>query len=412
MRQQSLWLGTLLILILGVNGSMPLGHAPIASRWNYNEHLFPILRDRCGRCHNEGGVAPMSLVTYEDAYPWAQSIREEVLGMRMPPWLAEDGFGDFKNGHALAAHEMDMILEWASGGYPRGERALTPSVPEFDVGWTLGEPAAIIQLKEPYAIDAEINEMVRYFVLPAGTSEDQWVTAIDFKPGARAVVRGAALFVDTAGTARALEDGIAGVGFSEADRRDFPTSPPLALWIPGQDPISTDGMGFRLPAGADLVLRIHYKKTWITEGEAFLDQSRIGLYFGTGDLAEIESVLFASGAELSGREVAFTHVLDREVTLLALLPEVEVEAEEMQVEAVKPDGSRVPMLWLREPSSGWPTRFWFDSPVGLPRGTQLEVTTRLKPAAKRLTEVSLLGTDTSSPIRFLVDYVEGVAAAN
>ena len=97
MRQQSLWLGTLLILILGVNGSMPLGHAPIASRWNYNEHLFPILRDRCGRCHNEGGVAPMSLVTYEDAYPWAQSIREEVLGMRMPPWLAEDGFGDFKN---------------------------------------------------------------------------------------------------------------------------------------------------------------------------------------------------------------------------------------------------------------------------------------------------------------------------
>jgi hypothetical protein len=391
---------------------MPQGHAPIASRWNYNEHLFPILRDRCGRCHNEGGVAPMSLLTYEDAYPWAQSIREEVLGMRMPPWLAEDGFGDFKNGHVLAAHEMDMILEWASGGYPRGNRALTPPVPEFDSDWMLGEPAAIIELKEPYAIDAETNETVRYFVLPAGTSEDKWVTAIDFKPGARAVVRGAALFVDTEGTARALDDGIAGVGFSEADRRDFPTSPPLALWIPGQDPISTNGMGFRLPAAADVVLRIHYKKTWITEGEAFSDKSRVGLYFGAGDFAKIESVVFASAAELSGREVAFTHVLDREVTLVALLPEVEIEAEEMQVEAVKPDGSRVPMLWLREPSTGWPTRFWFDSPVTLPGGTRLEVTTRLKPAAKRLTKVSLLGTDTTSPIRFLVDYVEGVATAN
>jgi len=412
MRKQSLWLGTLVILIVVAASSIPLGHAPIASRWNYNEHLFPILRDRCGRCHNEGGVAPMSLVTYEDAYPWAQSIREEVLGLRMPPWLAEDGFGDFKNGHALPAHEMDMILEWSSGGYPRGERALTPPVPEFDVGWILGEPAVIIELKEPFAIDAETNETVRYFVLPAGTDEDQWVTAIDFQPGARAVVRGAALFIDTEGTARALDDGNAAPGFSEAERRDFPTSPPLALWMPGQEPISTDGMGFRLPAGVDVVLRIHYKKTWITEGEAFSDQSRVGLYFGTGDAAKIESVLFTSAVEFSGREIAFTHVLDREVTLLALLPEIEIEAEEMQVEAVKPDGSRVPMLWLREPSSGWPTRFWFDSPMIFPAGTQLEVTTRLKPAAKRLTKMSLLGTDTSAPIRFLVDYVEGVAAAN
>ena len=62
----------------------------------------------------------MSLLTYREAYPWTQSIREEILGLRMPPWKAEDGFGSFSNGHVLPAHEMDMLLEWSAGGYPPG----------------------------------------------------------------------------------------------------------------------------------------------------------------------------------------------------------------------------------------------------------------------------------------------------
>ena len=102
-------------ILIGLSSSVTQTHTPIASRWNYNEHLFPIFQDNCGNCHREGGIAPMSLVTYQEAYPWAQSIREEVLGLRMPPWRAEDGFGDFSNGHALTAQEMDIIQEWASG---------------------------------------------------------------------------------------------------------------------------------------------------------------------------------------------------------------------------------------------------------------------------------------------------------
>ncbi|HIN10389.1 MAG TPA: hypothetical protein EYM63_02100, partial [Acidobacteria bacterium] len=75
-------------------GSSTSGHTAIASRFTYNEHLFSIFERQCGSCHVEGGVAPMSLLTYNEAYPWTQSIREEVLGLRMPPWKAEDGFGD------------------------------------------------------------------------------------------------------------------------------------------------------------------------------------------------------------------------------------------------------------------------------------------------------------------------------
>ena len=391
--------------------AMPSSHTPIASRWNYNEHLFPIFRDRCGGCHNDGGIAPMSLVDYQQAYPWTQSIREEVLGLRMPPWQAEDGFGSFRNGHALTVRELDMILEWSSGGYPQGPLDQAPPVPDFATGWSLGEPTVGLELPEPYVLDAGTNETVRYFVLPVDVEDERWITAVDFQPGERSVVRGAALFVDTTGRARTLDDAAAGLGFAQPEGQVFPTTPPAAVWMPGQEPVVNDGIGHRLPEGADVILRIHYKKTWITEGQAFSDRSRVGLYLSdTAD--EIVSMLVASPATVSGREVTFAHEITQDVTLVALFPEVDIETSEMQIEAIRPDGSRVPMLWLREPDAGWPTRFWLEAPVNLPQGSQLEVTAVLDPGAEHSPRSSLLGFDVDAPIRFAVDYVPGSSAAN
>ena len=210
-------------------------------------------------------------------------------------------------------------------------------------------------------------------------------------------MRSAAVFVDATGAARALDEADAGAGFAPPEAEDFPPAPPIAVWIPGQAPVRTTGMGYSLPPGSDLVLRIQYKKTWITEGQEFSDQSRVGLYVADGAGASIESMLVTSPETVSGREVTFTHDVDRDLSLLALLPEVDIESSEIQIEAVKPDGSRVPMLWLREPDSGWTTRFWFDAPVSLPEGSQLEVTAMLDPAAERLPSTPLLGGGAGNP---------------
>ena len=411
MQRQRWWLGVLAVGFVVAMGSVPRGHTPIASRWNFNEHLYPVFKERCGSCHINGGVAPMSLLEYQSAFPWTQSIREEILGLRMPPWQAEDGFGDFKNGHALTATEMNMILEWSGGGYPEGPRDQTPAVDSPSDEWTLGEPALVLDVTEPFIVDADTSETIRYFVLSPGISQDRSLIGAELKPGARAVVRGAAIFVDTTGTAQSLDDADATAGFSEAADQGFPTTPPVAVWTPGQPSVVNDGAGYLLPAGADIVVRIHYKKTWITEGMDFADQSQIGLHFADGDAATIESMLVASPADISGREVTFTHELTDELTVLALLPEVDIESSELQVEAIMPSGERVPMLWLREPDRGWPTRFWFDSPVALPAGSQIEVRAVLDPAAERIDKATLLG-DASAPIRFSVDYVSGSLAAN
>ncbi len=405
--------GALLAVAIVLTGSSPTEtHTPIASRWNYNEHLFPIFRDNCGACHREGGIAPMSLVTYNEAFPWAQSIREEVLGLRMPPWNAEDGFGDFRNGHALPAKEMDMILEWSSGGYPQGPRNMPPDPVTAPTDWPLGAPDLQLEIPDPFTLDVGTTDTVRYFVVPSGSDADRLVSGADVMPGASAVVRDVAIYIDTSGAARALDEADPEPGFAEPDGNDFRTAAPVALWSPGRPSVVLEDTAHRMPAGADVVVRVHYRKTWITEGQEFMDQSRIGLYFAEGDAAAIESIVIASPADDTGQTISFSQAIDGDMQVLAILPEIEIEAKDVQVVAVTPDGSRVPMLFLREPDTAWPTRYWFDAPITLPRGTTIEVEAVIHPGADHTPGRSLFGADTAAPIRLMMDYASGAAVAN
>ena len=396
-----------LALVIAALGTSTGGHTAINSRFTYNEHLFPIFQRQCGSCHAAGGVAPMSLLTYQEAFPWTQSIREEVLGLRMPPWKAEDGFGDFVNGHVLPAHELDMILEWAGGGYPEGPRDQRPAAPEPVSGWTLGSPTVELTVPDPFSIDAATSEAVRFFTLPTSFTEGRWVTGVDVRPGSRAIVRHVAVYVDTTGQARGLADAdTTGPGFAAG----FDGVEPIAVWWPGQSVVRLDGAGYALPAGADVVARIVYKKTWITEGQAFTDQTSLGLHLAEEAVATIAHTVVSSPAEPSGPEFVFSYPVDDAITLRALLPEMEIEALELQVEAVLPDGSSQPLLLIREPDPGWPTRYVFDTPHLLPGGSQIQVTATLPAGAERESVPSLFSS--GAPVRLLVDYTSGAVLAN
>ena len=393
-------------ILLGGLGSDTTGHTPIASRFTYNEHLFPIFERQCGSCHIEGGVAPMSLLTYQEAFPWTQSIREEVLGLRMPPWKAEDGFGEFLNGHVLPAHELDMILEWSSGGYPQGPRDQRPAPPSLGENWTLGRPSLELTLSDPFLFDSDASEVIRYFAVPTELDVDRWVTGVDVLPGSRAVVRHVSVYVDETGQASAADAADPSPGFATG----FDAGTPIAVWWPGQDIVKLDSAGYALPAGADLVARVLYKKTWITEGQAFTDQTRLGLHLSDGAVDTITHAVVNSPDEVTTRELRFSYAIDDDVTLLGLLPEVEVAATELRVEGVLPDGARQPLLLVREPDPGWPTRYWFDTPHALPGGSAIEVTATLRGGSDRRTVASLFSSD--APVRLLVDYTTGGGTAN
>ena len=338
-------------------------HKPITSKYTYNDDVFPIFRDKCGRCHVEGGVAPMSLMTYEEAFPWAESIRAELIASHMPPWNAQDGFGAFKHANLLTAKEIDVVLTWATGGNPRGR--LDQQLPKVELknDWPLGPPDAKVALPE-YAVAADKMEDTREFTVPAGNKEARLVRAVDLLPGTPSVVRSAVVRVKGAA--------------------DAPYQPEqvLARWVPGLDPepVDKDGAAFTLPANAELVVRVHYKKTWQFEGKPLKDASAVGIYFAPEKTAQeliVVPVAAPDAAAPADQKLTFTQTIDQDVTALALSPDQVAPNITVQAQAIRPDGSRTPLIRLNT-RADWARRYWFEKPIALPRGTKIEVVADLQ----------------------------------
>ena len=229
-------------------------HKAITSKYTYNADVLPIFVNRCGHCHIAGGVGPMSLVTYEEAFPWAESLRTELLE-------AEEGdSGDFvKAAHRdLSARELDIILDWAVGGTPQGDVSQAPQPMMFKNDWAGEKPDLVLQPAAAFQIPGDTMEITHDFVLPSGVARERRISAIDLLPGTPAVVRDATVFVRTPGAAPKI----------------------ITNWTPRQSPAAIAVKpGTALPQGAELIARIHYKKTWKYEGQAMTDQSSLGIYF-------------------------------------------------------------------------------------------------------------------------------------
>lgn len=222
-------------------------HKAITSKYQFNEHVFPVVRDRCGRCHVDGGVAPMSLMTYDDAAPWAESIRIELLNEETPPWHPLQ----------LNARELDLLLVWATGGAPRGKTEHTPPPVPLVNAWGAGAPDLAVPMREPFVLAGAVNEATHDVTLPLAGAAGKTLTAVDLLPGTPAMVRSATLLLKTATGTREL-----------------------AQWLPGQNtalPLATPVV---LADGASMVARIVYKRTWKYEGQDLKDLSTIGLYYG------------------------------------------------------------------------------------------------------------------------------------
>jgi hypothetical protein len=347
--------------LVGVCAQRGEAHKAITSKYTYNDDVFPILRDRCASCHVTGGVAPMSLMTYDEAFPWAESIRAELVASHMPPWNADDGFGEFKNAHVLPPKELDVILTWATGGNPRG--ALDQKLPAVTLknDWLLGKPDLAIPLPAPFQFAADKMDDTAEFTLATGTTEARWVRAVDLLPGTPSIVRSALIVVK--GPAASASTGPA-------------PETVLARWVPGHDAEPTDAGGaMRLPAGAEIVARIHYKKTWQFEGKALADRSTVGIYFAPArDARELLTLPIAGTLPAPGstQTVTFDRTLDEDVQAVAVSPDQVPPNITLQVEAILPDGTRTPMIRLNT-RADWDRRYWFEHPLTLPRGTKVEV---------------------------------------
>ena len=74
---------------------------------------------KCANCHRPGEVAPMSLLSYQDARPWAKAIKAKVMSREMPPWGANPQLSlPMRNDVSLSDKEIQT-----HGGVGRCRRA-------------------------------------------------------------------------------------------------------------------------------------------------------------------------------------------------------------------------------------------------------------------------------------------------
>ncbi len=256
----------------------------VNSQATYADDVAEILYDNCTTCHRPGEIGPFSLTSYEEAAVWANSIKFVTELKYMPPWPPDREYSHFQGERGLTEGQIQTLAEWADNGAPRGNPDNEPAVPTFPSGSQLGTPDLVLSFEEAYLHKGTGVDEYRVFVLPTGLAEDKVVKSIELRPGNGKIVHHALISYDLSGTAQQLDDdtpeygytsfGGFGDGLEIAFLRQFPG------YVPGQRPsFFPDGLGQLLPAGADLLLQIHYAPIAADEW----DSTSVNIFFADED---------------------------------------------------------------------------------------------------------------------------------
>ena len=246
----------------------------------FTKDVAPIFQRSCQICHRPDSIAPMSLMTFEDARPWARAIRDRVARGQMPPFNVEANVGiqKFKNDRRLSASEIATITSWVDSGAARGNPADMPPPVQFaDVGeWEFGEPDLIVQIPNAHFVPAQGPDEWANYVVETTLTEDRYLMAVQTRPGKgahRVVHHVNADLLQQEDDAERLPgrlDDRAGGGTNGAGET-FLNEYALGK---GAD-ILPEGTGKLVKAGSLVRFNIHYHPN----GEAVRDRTAVGMKF-------------------------------------------------------------------------------------------------------------------------------------
>ncbi|MCZ7644489.1 MAG: hypothetical protein M5U26_04265 [Planctomycetota bacterium] len=197
----------------------------------WSRDIAPIVYKHCASCHRPGEVAPFPLLEYKDAAKRDVQIALAVESRLMPPWKPAPGYGSFHDERRLSADEIGAIRQWVDEGAREGDPKDLPAQPKFTEGWQLGEPDLVVEMPEAFTCPAEGRDVYRNFVLPVPLKEERYVRAVEFRPGNRAVVHHAILYLDTSGWARKRDEADPAPGYASLGG---PGIIPPAGWAAGR----------------------------------------------------------------------------------------------------------------------------------------------------------------------------------
>lgn len=336
----------------------------------FTKDVAPIFYARCVECHRPGAIAPMSLLSFDEARPWAKSIKQKVAARVMPPWGADPHIGKFSNDPSLTDAEIATVVAWVDGGAPEGNRADLPNAPVFVEGWSIGKPDLIFKMTKPFTVPADGTVPYTYITIPTGLKEDIWIKGVEFKPSDRRVVH------------HIISDLYEGNGQPSEPRavpdRTRKEIGGLGGYVPGRlDNMFEEGVARKIPAGADIVLQMHYT----TIGEVINDQTEIGIVLAKEPPTKLRragggqmpNASFAIPPGAANHEVSAKQVMTRDVYLSTLYPHMHVRGKDVIYKAIYPDGREEVLLSVPKYDFNWQLTYHLAEPKLLPKGTTLMV---------------------------------------
>ncbi|MFL6216501.1 MAG: c-type cytochrome [Blastocatellia bacterium] len=388
----------------------------------FSKDIAPIFFKNCAECHKPNDIAPMSLLTFKEARPWARSIKEKVATREMPPWSPDPHYGQFTNEKRLTDKEVETIVAWVDGGAKEGNPKDLPPTPEFAKGgWTIGKPDAVFEMGEEWTINPNAPDNYINFFMPTNFKEDRWVQAAEILPGNRKVVHHVIAFIQSpqmmAKRAEAAKNG-GKVGGRTADgklfyldgtlrrvKMDAPVTDDacsqqqptggrriggggdenegalLGGYAPGLEAaVYPAGVAKRLPAGSTIMFQVHYSSFRGALDKPEKDRTKIGLIFAKEPPDKMAvtfaaaNVMFKIPAGSESHEVTACQTVPADVQVLNYMPHMHLRGKDMKYEIIYPDGKRETVLWVPKFNFNWQAAYVLKEPLKVPKGSKLIVT--------------------------------------
>lgn len=349
------------------------GRVQAPSRVTFSRDVAPILFTSCVPCHRPEGIAPFSLLTYDDASSHAVEIVETTSDRVMPPWKPEPGYGEFVDERRLTSDQIATLRRWVDDRLPEGDPAVLPRPPTWNGQWQLGTPDLVIE-SAPYTLRATGDDVYRNFVLPIETSTARYIRAWEFLPGSRAVHH-ATMEFDPTRSSRRLDDQDPEPGYEGLVPHSAMSPDGYFLgWLPGlTSNVAPPGMSWPLPTGSDLILMLHLRPT----GKAETVRARLGLYFSDTP-PRLQPTLIRmtrQHMDIPAGEARYvvtdSFALDVDVDLYTIQPHAHLLAKEVKSYATLPDGTRRWLIYIRNWDFNWQGIYRYRRPQPLPAGTTI-----------------------------------------
>ena len=341
----------------------------------FAKDIAPILYENCVACHRPNHLAPMSLITYADARPWARAVKTKVLARQMPPWGADSSIRAYTNDASLSQAEIDTIAAWVDGGAPEGNDADLPEVPQFAEGWSIGEPDLIFTMLEPFAVPADGTVPYSYVTVPTNLTEETWNSAHEFRPGDRRVLHHVIPTV-------LEDDGKPATGEVKLHRDSTRTAAEGASvggYVPNRlGTVYEDGVAVMLPAGADIEAQMHYT----TIGEPVLDRSSWGVVLAKTSSSKsrrragggaVATLTFAIEPGTADYAIISSRTIKADTYLANMMPHMHTRGKSAKYTVKYPDGREAVALWVPNYDFNWQLRYQLEEPIFMPKGAVLEV---------------------------------------